>query len=220
MLYLQTEFSLVDHCNDLWNIFCFIILLQLQETSGWCLNIWLSVCRTGGNLTCELLGTGRRVTAAWVSSPRASADWRTDAGRSSRRPQSSTPRWPAGGGRAASVATATEGRRPRRRSLRQPDPTGRRPPEDGAERHWEETDSLNEMMRSEQKMWLKFVFVLLWSDDFRLTEKAFFSHLWSFLRAQKEKMVNISISTTLMGNSAKTQHMLGERLFQAQKGCK
>lgn len=50
----------------------------------------------------------------------------TDAGRSSRRPESSTPRSPAGAGKAASVATATGGRRPHRLLPQEPGPTSRR----------------------------------------------------------------------------------------------
>lgn len=83
----------------------------------------MSVCR-GSNLWLSL-------RAVWVS-PLTAAERRTDAGRSSQRRPSSTLRWPARGGRAASVSKATEGRCPHRRSPRRPGLEGRWPPEDGA----------------------------------------------------------------------------------------
>lgn len=124
------------------------------------LGVWLSVqqgyrCVVGSNLW-PLLGPGRRLTAVWVSPP-ASGGSRTDAGRSNRRPRSSTPRSTAGGGRAASVATATEGRWSHRRSPRQPVPAGRQTPEDEAEYpgRWEEkVSNLITKRSAEQTQWL------------------------------------------------------------------
>lgn len=75
-----------------------------------------------------------RPLTAVCASPPASADWRTGAGRSNRRPRSSTPRWPAGAGRAACWSTVTAGRPPRTPPPPRRDPAGRRTPEAGARR--------------------------------------------------------------------------------------
>lgn len=71
------------------------------------------------------------INAVWASGL-PSAGCSTGAGKSNTHPENSTRRSPAGAGRAASVATATEGGRPRRQSPRERARAGRQTPEDEA----------------------------------------------------------------------------------------
>lgn len=106
-----------------------------------------------------------------------------DAGRSSRHPESSTPRSPAGAGKAASVATATKGRRPRRPLPQQPGPASRPTPGDeaGNSDHWQGSKAISQSVRPSSVHCIQrssFAFASLVNNDLRAITREVSSEQW------------------------------------------